>query len=84
MREREGSVREADALPEVAKQPTLSGIAEISAGMMTAVVSFAGELHYARTGDVIAGRYRVDAIAIDGVDVFDLVLGTISKLKLQA
>ena len=41
-------------------------------------------LDFARKGDVIAGRYRVDAIAVDGADVFDLVLGTISRLKLHA
>jgi hypothetical protein len=79
-----GSSREAVAFPEAANQPRLSGIAEISAGSLTAVINFAGELHYARKGDVIAGRYRIDAIAFDGADVFDLVLGTISRLKLQA
>lgn len=82
--EGETSLREADALPVAAKQPTLSGIAELTAGSLTAVISFGGELHYVRKGDVIAGRYRVDAIAMDGADVFDLTLGTISRLKLQA
>lgn len=82
--EGERSPREAVALPIVANQPTLSGVAEISAGALTAVINLGGELHYARKGDVIASRYRVDAITLDGVDVFDLVLGTISRLKLQA
>lgn len=81
--EGERSSREAVAL-EAAKQPTLSGVAELSTGALTAVISLGGELHYAREGDVIAGRYRVDAIAVDGADVFDLVLGTISRLKLHA
>jgi hypothetical protein len=76
----------ATAPPEAAKPllPTLSGVAELTAGTFTAVVSFGGELHYVRKGDVIAGRYRVDSVALDGADIFDLTLGTISRLKLQA
>jgi hypothetical protein len=81
------SLSRADALLDVSnvpRQPTLSGVAEMTPGLFTAVISFGGELHFMRKGDVVAGRYRIDAIALDGVDIFDLVLGTISRLKLQA
>lgn len=68
-------------LPMVA--PILSGVAE-TAGVLTAVVSFRDELHFVKPGDVIAARYRVDAVSVSGVDVFDLVAGTILRLALQA
>lgn len=61
----------------------LAGVAELGARGVVAVISYAGELHYVSRGDVIAKRYRVDAIAIDGVDVFDVLLGTNSRLVLQ-
>jgi hypothetical protein len=63
--------------------PALAGIAELGARGVVAVISYAGQLHYATRGDVIAGRYRVDAIGADGVDVFDLMLGTNSRLLLR-
>ena len=63
--------------------PILSGVAE-TAGVLTAVVSFRDELHFVKPGDVIAARYRVDAVSVSGVDVFDLVAGTILRLALQA
>jgi len=47
------------------------------------VISFHDELHFVKNGDVIAGRYRVDRVSADGVDVFDLTLGTILRLSLQ-
>jgi hypothetical protein len=53
-------------------------------GSLTAVISFGGALHYVRHGDLIAGRYRIDAVAMDGVDVFDLVAGTILRLGLHS
>ena len=56
----------------------------MTAGMLTAVISFSGELHYVRLGDLIAGRYRIDAVAMDGVDVFDLAAGTILRLRLHS
>jgi hypothetical protein len=63
--------------------PSLRGVAEMT-GMLTAVISFGGELHYVRHGDLIAGRYRIDAVAMDGVDVFDLAAGTILRLRLHS
>lgn len=73
------------AAPAPPARPVLSlaGVAERGARGIVAVISYAGNLHYVSRGDVIAGRYRVDAIAADGVDVFDLMLGTNSRLMLQ-
>jgi hypothetical protein len=65
-------------------QPALRGVAEITAGTLTAVISFNGDLHYVRHGDVMAGRYRIDGVAMDGVDVFDLAAGTILRLRLHS
>jgi hypothetical protein len=62
---------------------SLTGVAERGARGVVAVISYAGDLHYVSRGDVIAGRYRVDVIAADGVDVFDLMLGTNSRLTLH-
>jgi hypothetical protein len=52
-------------------------------GAATAVISFRETLHYVKQGDVIAGRYRVDAVGTHGVELFDLTTGTISRLSLQ-
>ena len=71
------------APPPAAPVLALAGVAELGARGIVAVISYAGELHYVSRGDVIAKRYRVDAIAIDGVDVFDVLLGTNSRLILQ-
>lgn len=83
------SAREVDA-PVVlradvarADTPALAAVAEIAGGATTAVISFGGELHYASRGAVIADRYRIDAISRDGVDIFDLSLGTHSRLTLR-
>ena len=62
--------------------PSLSAIAQ-AGGSLTAVISFRDTLHYVRKGDVIAGRYRVDAVGTHGVELFDLAAGTISRLSLQ-
>ena len=51
---------------------------------MVAVVSFDDSLHYVKQGDIVAGRYRVDSVSADSVEVFDLTLGTILKLALQS
>jgi hypothetical protein len=64
-----------------AAAPALSAIAEV-AGAHTAVISFDETLHYVKLGDVIAGRYRIDAVRVDGVDIFDLTRGTILRLTL--
>jgi len=71
------------AAPQPAPAPSLSGIADTRAGVLTAVISFRGELHYVKKDDVIAARYRVDAISVDGVELFDVSLGTILRLSLQ-
>ncbi|HUF22739.1 MAG TPA: hypothetical protein VMN81_01335 [Vicinamibacterales bacterium] len=63
--------------------PSLAGIADTGAGGLTAVVSLREMLHYVKTGDVIDGRYRVDSVSFEGVDVFDLTLGTVLRLSLQ-
>jgi hypothetical protein len=65
-----------------APAPSLSGVAD-TGGALTAVISFLGDLHFVRKGDVIAERYRVDAVRLDGVDIFDLALGTVLRLSLQ-
>lgn len=64
-------------------QLSLAGIADTGAGGLTAVVSLREVLHYVKKGDVIDGRYRVDSVSVDGVDVFDLTLGTVLRLALQ-
>lgn len=69
--------------PPAEPMPALAGIAELATRGVVAVISYAGDLHYVSRGDVIAGRYRVDAIAAHGVEVFDLLLGTNSRLILQ-
>ena len=61
--------------------PALTAIAEQS-GAMTAVISFQDALHYVKKGDVIAERFRVDVIGAQGVEIFDLTLGTILRLSL--
>ena len=63
--------------------PNLSAIATVS-GVLTAVVSFNETLHYVKPGDVIAGRYRVDSVATDAVEIFDLTVGTILRLTLRS
>lgn len=63
--------------------PQLSGVVDM-ARTLTAVISFRDELHYVKKGDVIAGRYRVESVSIDGVNIFDLVVGTILRLSLQS
>lgn len=63
--------------------PVLAGVAELGTRGVVAVISYTGDLHYVSRGDVIGGRYRVDAIDADGVNVFDLMLGTNSRLLLQ-
>lgn len=70
-------------LAEAPPQPSLAGIADLGAGGLTAVVSLRDVLHYVKKGDVIDGRYRVDAVGFDSVDVFDLTLGTILRLSWQ-
>lgn len=72
---------EMPAPPVEAAGPVLSAIAEV-AGAHTAVISFDETLHYVKLGDVIAGRFRVDAVRVDGVDIFDLTRGTILRLTL--
>jgi type IV pilus biogenesis protein PilP len=62
--------------------PSLAALATVS-GALTAVISFDGTLHYVKTGDLIAGRYRVDSVTADAVDVFDLAVGTILRLTLR-
>lgn len=63
--------------------PSLSALVELTAGAVTAVISFQGELHYAVEGGIIASRYRVDVIRARGVDVVDLSTGTVLHLTLQ-
>ena len=63
--------------------PRLSGVAAQS-GVLTAVVSLGDSLHFVKQGDVIAGRYRVDSVSADAVEVFDLTLGTNLRLTLQS
>lgn len=63
--------------------PQLSGVVEM-ARTLTAVISFRDELHYVKKGDVVAGRYRVDSVSVDGVNIFDLLVGTILRLSLQS
>ena len=70
-------------LPNVIPVPALAGIADTGPGGLTAVVSLREVLHYVKKGDVIDGRYRVDSVSVDGVDVFDLTLGTVLRLALQ-
>lgn len=62
--------------------PRLSGIVE-TGGTLTAAVAFLDELHFVKKGDVIAGRFRVDGVAADSVDIFDLTLGTNLRLSLH-
>jgi len=69
--------------PNAVPVPSLAGIADTGAGGLTAVVSLRDVLHYVKYGDVIDGRYRVDMVSFDGVDVFDLTLGTVLRLSLQ-
>jgi hypothetical protein len=69
--------------PEVPAAPALSAIATHH-GALTAVVSFKETLYYVKKGDLVAGRYRVDAVGVDAVEVFDLTLGTILRLTLQS
>ena len=69
--------------PNAVPVPSLAGIADTGAGGLTAVVSLREVLHYVKKGDVIDGRYRVVSVSVDGVDVFDLTLGTILRLSLQ-
>ena len=86
-----GATRGEHVAAEIAAAPappaepvlTLAGIAEFGARGAVAVISYAGDLHYVERGGVIAGRYRVDAIADDAVDVRDLMLGTNSRLILR-
>jgi len=68
---------------ELETLPALSAVADTGGGTLTAVISFHDELHFVKKGDVIAGRYRVDGVSLDGVDVSDLTLGTILRLSLQ-
>ena len=63
--------------------PRLSGLADLHGGALTAVISWLDELHYVKKGDVMGARYRVDAVSLDGVELFDLTLGTILRLSLQ-
>lgn len=74
------------ALPEPAPAPeaapSLAGIAHV-AGMVTAVVSFGDTLHYVKKGDVIAGRFRVDAVSDQEAELFDLTAGMILRLTLK-
>jgi hypothetical protein len=69
--------------PNIVPVPSLAGVADLGAGGLTAVVSLRDALHYVKKGDVIDGRYRVDNVSVDGVDVFDLTLGTVLRLSLQ-
>lgn len=75
-----------DVLPEPAHAPeaapSLAGIAHV-AGMVTAVVSFGNALHYVKKGDVIAGRFRVDAVSDQEAELFDLRAGMILRLTLK-
>lgn len=86
---RPGAAHDETVADDIARAPlpapvlALAGLAELGARGVVAVISYAGALHYVSRGDVIANRYRVDAIATDGVDVFDLLLGTNSRLVLQ-
>ncbi|HEX6323805.1 MAG TPA: hypothetical protein VFZ36_08775 [Vicinamibacterales bacterium] len=70
-------------LPNFLPAPSLAGIADLGGGALTAVVSLRDVLHYVKKGDVIDGRYRVDAVGFDSVDVFDLTLGTVLRLSWQ-
>ena len=65
------------------RPPNLSAVATVS-GSLTAVVSFNETLHYVKPGDVIAGRYRVDSVTTDAVELFDLTVGTILRLTLRS
>ena len=69
--------------PVAAPLLALAGIATVRGRGEVAVVSIDGALHYAARGEVIANRYRVDEIVDRAVDVFDLMLGTKSRLILQ-
>lgn len=71
---------EPEPAPEAA--PSLAAIAHV-AGMVTAVVSFGDTLHYVKKGDVIAGRFRVDAVSDQEAELFDLTAGMILRLTLK-
>lgn len=82
----EPSAVPADLDPPPGPPVTLAGIAasgEGAAVVRTAVVSGAGELWLAREGTVIAGRYRVERIGDDEVELRDTVLNTRQVLRLQ-
>jgi hypothetical protein len=50
----------------------------------TAIISaLSGELFLVKEGEVIATRYRVNAIGADAVELSDLVLGTVRRLALR-
>src|SRR5688500_14649820 len=72
----------AEPAPAPDAAPSLAGIAHV-AGMVTAVVSFGGTLHYVKKGDVIAGRFRVDAVRDQEAELFDLTAGMILRLTLK-
>ncbi|MDQ3069769.1 MAG: hypothetical protein M3R55_08585 [Acidobacteriota bacterium] len=69
-----------DVAPAAA--PSLAGLAEITAGAVTAVISFREELHYVTKGQLVAGRFRVDVIGADSVDLFDIETSTVVRLSL--
>lgn len=72
--------------PAPAPTVTLIGVATSGEGdgvVRTAVVSGAGQLWLAREGAVVAGRYRVDRVGTDEVELRDTVLNTRHTLRLR-
>ncbi len=72
--------------PAPAPSVALIGVATVGAGdgaVRTAVMSGAGELWLAREGTVVAGRYRIERVGADEVDLRDTVLNTRHTLRLR-
>lgn len=72
--------------PAPAPTVTLIGVATSGEGdavVRTAVVSGTGQLWLAREGAVVAGRYRVERVGADEVDLRDTVLNTRHTLRLR-
>jgi hypothetical protein len=65
---------------------TLEGMAEEPGAdgvVRTAIVSAAGALYLAKTGDTIASRYRVERLSSDAADLRDLETGDELRIALR-
>ena len=81
-------VQPTEALPEAPPQPVLQliGVAEdvVADGIVrTAILSGLGDVFLVKSGDIVAGQYRVDQVSADAVQLIDTTTSAATTLALR-